>query len=207
MAIQRRKEASNPDTDNPRARRLVHKAAASLQYRTAQTLAAVAKYQGDDTGKFTEAMLQLAVLDLSSSGYDAESVAERLHLDVNRVRRLQTDGLAALSAQTQRAAEIVRAQADAKLSRLESKLASITDCDETDTTSLIRAIEVQARLIGQRVDLYGAKVREADGDLASAVQDLLRESAQLDRDRIGHEPPASGTTTLAIAAEPDPAAK
>lgn len=182
-------DESEADT---RARaRLIHKASASLQHRTSLVLASVAKCQAPQTEKYTDAMLALAVMDLSAGGYDLESVADRLSLPVERVRRLHTQGLADLAAQTSRSAEIVRAQTDAKLARLEAKLAAITDCEQTDTTSLIRAIEVQARLIGQRVELYGAKVRETDADLSAAVQDVIREAHQLDRDRIGHDAPAT----------------
>ena len=198
MALSRRKDLARnkPEQDEAsRVRaRLIHAASASLQSRTSQTLVAVAKYCGPDTGKYTEAMLELAVMDLSASGYDVHAVADRLQLESSRVSRLLASGLAALAAQTGRSAEIVRAQADAKLARMEAKLAAITDCEQTDTTSLIRAIEVQARLIGQRVDLYGAKVKEADADLSAAVQDVIREAHQMDRDGIGHNMPASSQT-------------
>ena len=183
-------------TDTPA--REGRRAAARLTNRTAHVLASV----GSRTGQAGKAMLQTAVLDLSSSGCDAADISHRLAIPEPQVRSLLAEGLDALSRRQTQTAEIVRAQADAKLSRIEARLNDLVESGEIDTTSLIRALEVQARITGQRVDLYAAKVRETDSDLSAAVQDVIREARQLDRDGIGMNQPAS-SVTLAITADPD----
>jgi len=143
-------------------------------------------------------MLQTAILDLSSSGCDAADIARKLAIPEHQVRELMADGLDALSRRQTQTAEIVRAQADAKLSRIEARLNELVESGDIDTTSLIRALEVQARITGQRVDLYAAKVKQSESDLADLAADVLSIAGRKSASLVAHP---DGPMTLTVEAE------
>ncbi len=185
---------SNEATRTRTHERPERKAAARLMNRTAHVLASVGRDKGD-AGK---AMLQTAVLDLSSSGCDAADISRKLAIPEQHVRELLADGLDALSRRQTQTAEIVRAQADAKLSRIEARLNELVESADIDVTSLIRALEVQARITGQRVDLYAAKVKQSESDLADLAADVLAIAGRKSADLTAHP---DGPVTLTVEAE------
>lgn len=147
-------------------------------------------------------MLTTAILDLSSSGCDAADISRRLAIPETQVRSLLAEGLDALSRRQTQTAEIVRAQADAKLSRIEARLNELVESADIDVTSLIRALEVQARITGQRVDLYAAKVKQSESDLADLAADVLAIAGRKSADLSAHP---DGPVTLTVEAEKTPA--
>ena len=189
-------DSNEPYTRTRTPERQERKSASYLMNRTAHVLASV----GSRTGQAGKAMLQTAVLDLSSSGCDAADISRKLAIPEHQVRELLADGLDALSRRQTQTAEIVRAQADAKLSRIEARLNELVESGEIDTTSLIRALEVQARITGQRVDLYAAKVKQSESDLADLAADVLSIAGRKSASLVSHP---DGPVTLTIAAITD----
>lgn len=165
-------ELHTPRADG-RARSAIRRASNRLQFRLAHTLKAVADFRLKGDSNAADGLLQLAVLDLSASGCDEADISERLSLPRDVVSRLLADGLNLMASKSAQSAEIVRAQADARLASISSRLMEIADDPATDTTSLIRALEVQARIASQRVDLYAAKVKQSESDLADLAADVL----------------------------------
>ena len=184
----------------PRTPKPLRKAANKLQFRMAHTLAAVADYTLKGDTHAAESLTQLAILDLSASGCEESDIAARLSLSREHVARLLADGLQVMANKSAQSAEIVRAQADARLASIASRLMEIADDPATDTTSLIRALEVQARITGQRVDLYAAKVKQSESDLADLAADVLSIAGRKSASLVSHP---DGPVTLTIAAITD----
>lgn len=107
-----------------------------------------------------------------------------MNLPVAKARELLANGLNALNQRAAVSAEIIRTSASEQLDSLYADLAELRRGD-LDQSASIRAIEVQARIIQQRVSLYGAQVRETDNDLQTALQDLLQRKHQADADTAG----------------------
>jgi O-acetyl-ADP-ribose deacetylase (regulator of RNase III) len=107
-----------------------------------------------------------------------------MDLPLSKARELLANGLNALSQRAAVSAEIVRASASEQLESLYADLAEMRRGEELDQTAKIRAIEVQARIVQQRVSLYGAQVKDADNDLQAALTDLLQRAHAADAEQV-----------------------
>lgn len=178
------------DNRDSRARaREERKQANRLDYAVRQAIDLSAKLEQTD-GRGAEAMLSVAILDLSATGLSLATIADRLQRPRAEVERLYAGAMEAVARRQTIAAEQVRYQTTAKLADIDAQLAALLATDDLEATPRIRALEVRARVAMQVADLYAAKVRDTDASLADAVADVLRTAAQHDRDGIGTDAPA-----------------
>lgn len=186
-------ELSPAERKDPIARaraRAQQKAVNALDLRIARTEAMKVAVVPSMDSPEALMVLDAGVMDLVACGCDPSTIARRLTLTLADVQASIARGMRSLQASALTSAETVRAQADMELARIRARLNAIAEDPETDTTSKVRALEVQARVIQQRTNLYAAQVRETDADLAEEVAQLLASAANMDRSGIGLDQPA-----------------
>ena len=200
---QSKKARDDLDATHVRAREQAQLGKA-IEVRLASTIGTYIRAKPEDA----ERLGCICAVDLHAAGYSPLAIAERLSVSPTQARAWLSNGLNALSQRAAVSAEIVRTSASEQLDSLYADLAELRR-GELDQSAAIRAIEVQARIIGQRVDLYAAKVRTEDSNLADLAAEVLsiagKRVTSTPDGSLAHHPDAG--PTLTVQAEPEDTSK
>ena len=139
------------------------------------------RFRTSDPETGADAELASILAGFRAAGRSIEDAADSLGIDPAYARKVQQRALTALAEADFRNAAIVRSDANAKLDHIEAELQAIAADREQPAEVRVKALTGMRQVINDRVDLYGAKAKPQDSDIADMVLETLEHARQADQ--------------------------